>query len=160
MKKRHYHQGFTLIELLAVLALVGILSVSAVYSYSISRSKSRDSVRIIDMKQLIIALEAYYDDHNFKYPDCNGACDNTDDWQSCLAVALKPYLELPSDPLQNSDKTNYCYAVSSYDSSHMSFNRVELSFVLENEKKGIGKYNVSDNLFYYKWRIQDYQDNN
>lgn len=64
MKKK---RGFTLIELLVVVAIIGLLSTLAVVAVNNARSKSRDAKRISDVKQIQVALELYYSDHN-AYP--------------------------------------------------------------------------------------------
>ncbi|MDD2257698.1 type II secretion system protein [Candidatus Falkowbacteria bacterium] len=99
-------KAFTLIELLTVIGILGVLISGTAFSYQIYREKSRDSIRLLDMKQLVIALEAYYDDHNFQYPDCD-TCDNETNWDTCLKTKLSPYLaNIPKDP---KGVTPYCY---------------------------------------------------
>jgi prepilin-type N-terminal cleavage/methylation domain-containing protein len=157
--KKYNFPGFTMIELLVVIVIIGILSFVAVSSYNNSRSKSRDAVRLIELNQIIIALETYYDDHNFRYPNCSGVCDNLDSWKTCLGTALKPYLEqIPVDPLNDPLRAQYCYYMSSYDSSHKTLNRADLLFTLENINKDAGKFKISsEGLFNYTWRIKDYE---
>lgn len=60
-------RGFTLIELLVVIAIIGLLSTLAVVSLNNARMKSRDAVRVSDIKQIQTALELYYNDEN-SYP--------------------------------------------------------------------------------------------
>jgi prepilin-type N-terminal cleavage/methylation domain-containing protein len=104
MKKKL--KAFTLIELLVTVGIIGVLASGGLFGYQIYRQSSRDAVRLIDMKQLVIALEAYYDDHNFQYPDCT-ACDNEAAWETCLKTELAPYLAaLPKDP---KGVVPYCY---------------------------------------------------
>ncbi|MEK7613171.1 MAG: type II secretion system protein [Patescibacteria group bacterium] len=62
-----YKQGFTIIELLVVIAIIGILATIIVANVSGSKSKSRDSRRVADVKEIQLALEVYYND-NGKYP--------------------------------------------------------------------------------------------
>ncbi|MFH1822191.1 MAG: type II secretion system protein [Patescibacteria group bacterium] len=64
MKK---HKGFTLIELLVVIAIIGLLSTLAVVALNNARQKSRDARRIADIKQIVTALELYFNDTNL-YP--------------------------------------------------------------------------------------------
>lgn len=63
-KKQH---GFTLIELLVVIAIIGILAAVVLVSLNSARSKSRDSRRIADVRQVQTALELFYND-NGRYP--------------------------------------------------------------------------------------------
>lgn len=54
-------QGFTLIELLVVIAIIGLLSSVVLVSLNSARMKARDARRIVDLKQIRLALEMYYD---------------------------------------------------------------------------------------------------
>ncbi len=114
-------------ELLIATAVVGILAFIGVTSYLSARQQSRDAVRILDVKQLAIALEHYYDNNSFSYPDCN-TCDNQDTWDSCLGAALLPYAgKIPKDPL---GANPYCYerlSIAKPDGIYPA----KLSFVLE-----------------------------
>jgi prepilin-type N-terminal cleavage/methylation domain-containing protein len=64
---KRYKSGFTLVELLVVMAIIGILSVVTLANFSTSQAKGRDAQRKSDLKQISIALEAYYADHG-AYP--------------------------------------------------------------------------------------------
>lgn len=70
------YPGFTLIELLVVIAIIGLLSSVVMLSLSNARKKSRDVKRLADLKQIITALDLYYDKYG-QYPtttdnDCLG----------------------------------------------------------------------------------------
>jgi len=60
-------QGFTLIELLLVIAILGILTVMGLASFTSSLRKGRDSKRKSDVRQIGLALESYFADKG-KYP--------------------------------------------------------------------------------------------
>jgi len=64
MKKK---SGFTLIELLVVIIILGILITVALVSFTSSQKKSRDIKRKNDLRQISIALEAYFNDKG-RYP--------------------------------------------------------------------------------------------
>lgn len=57
-------KGFTLIELLVVVAIIGLLATMSVVAFNMARSKTRDSRRVSDVKQLQTALAMYYADNN------------------------------------------------------------------------------------------------
>jgi len=52
MKMKNIMKGFTLIELLVVITIIGILATGAVSVYTSQIQKSRDSVRLTDVKAL------------------------------------------------------------------------------------------------------------
>lgn len=64
--------GFTLIEILVVMAIISVLAVSGVTSYTASLRKSRDAKRKTEMVQVKNALRLYYNDF-VKYPAGNPA---------------------------------------------------------------------------------------
>ncbi len=65
-------KGFTLIELLVVIAIVGLLSVIAMVGMTVARSKSRDTKRVADIRQIQKGLELFYTD-NLGYPTVSSA---------------------------------------------------------------------------------------
>lgn len=97
-------QGFTLIELLVVIAIIGMLASVVAAATNSARDKARDANRIANVKNIMTALEFYYED-NGQYPRSSGASspnsgwDNSNDssWNN-LTTDLAPYLALPDDP--------------------------------------------------------------
>ena len=70
------NRGFTLIELLVVISIIGLLATIVMVSLNNARIKARDVKRLADMKNLVTALNLYYDKNGF-YPtntdnDCSG----------------------------------------------------------------------------------------
>ncbi|MBX4187294.1 MAG: type II secretion system GspH family protein [Candidatus Doudnabacteria bacterium] len=64
---RQKNDGFTLVELLVVIAIIGILAAVVLVSLNTARLKSRDARRLADVRQVMTALELYYND-NGAYP--------------------------------------------------------------------------------------------
>lgn len=114
-------RAFTLVELLVVIAIIGLLSSVAVVSLNSAKTKSRDAKRQADIKQIITAMQLYYD-ANGRYPDASGAlgcgCGSVSQPACCLGYldstscfggayigctaltnALAPYIaKIPWDP--------------------------------------------------------------
>ena len=62
-------KGFTLIELLMVVAIIGIFSAVTIPSYMSSKAKSRDSIRLGDLKSISLAIQNYWQDSGYtKWP--------------------------------------------------------------------------------------------
>ena len=121
----HKKAGFTLIELLVVVAIIGILSSVVLSSLNTARMKGRDAKRVSDFKQLMTALELFYNQYG-QYPVTCGAPTWDGHWQ-CLATCLEtgagcgiatpgfqiPISKVSQDPLDNpatvsdSDPTYY-----------------------------------------------------
>jgi len=99
MTKMTKQKGFTLIELLVVIAIIGILSSVVLASLNSARAKARDAKRISDIKQIQLALEMYYDEHDGVYPAAISNTELTDD--GYLSV-------VPKDP--GPAGGNYLYA--------------------------------------------------
>jgi len=78
--------GFTLIEVLIVVAILAILSVTTVVSFSKQRTKAEDVSMKNDLNKLKIAFEEYYNDHNC-YPPSEWFLDS-----SITGRELEPYL--------------------------------------------------------------------
>ena len=59
--------AFTLVELLVVIAIIGLIATLSVIALGNARSKSRDSKRVSDIKQVQTALELFFSDQG-RYP--------------------------------------------------------------------------------------------
>ncbi|HOX95887.1 MAG TPA: prepilin-type N-terminal cleavage/methylation domain-containing protein [Candidatus Woesebacteria bacterium] len=100
--------AFTLLELLVVIGIIGILVALATVSYSATQSSGRDSRRKQDLVSIQNALEQYYSENQFSYPD--NACTSSN-------TLLTKYLKSswPVDPQTNTtytastcETTGYC----------------------------------------------------
>ena len=91
-----------------VIAIIGILSAVVITSLNSSRLKARDARRIVELRQIRLALELYYDSNGY-YPqsscgwDCNGYKLSYDSSWNSLAADLAPYIaSLPKDTVNSS----------------------------------------------------------
>ncbi len=88
---RRIARGFTMTELLIVVAMIAILSLSAIIGYRLQLAKGFDAVRKQDIDALKISFEHYYSDH-LCYPTSEILTD-------CGGAELQPYLaKIPCDP--------------------------------------------------------------
>jgi len=132
------HKGFTLIELILVMALVGILSVVGIASYTQATVKSRDTKRKNDLNQIAKALELFNNDVG-RYPksDAEGSmlCPTIDGSEDTLCIGSiysfsngvkSTYMtNLPEDPTSGQQ---YRYFPSA------NFDSYSLYAALENEE--------------------------
>lgn len=90
------NKGFTILELLVVIAIIGILSAIIMASLNTSRSKARDAKRVEEIRQLVNALELYYNT-TASYPS-KAQLQNPNKAQNPLSPYLWP---IPRDPKTN-----------------------------------------------------------
>lgn len=60
--------GITKIEILIVSLIIGLLGLTAVVAVSTARSRTRDAIRLSDIRQVQAGLELYFNDFNM-YPE-------------------------------------------------------------------------------------------
>jgi prepilin-type N-terminal cleavage/methylation domain-containing protein len=121
-------KAFTLVELLVVIGIIGLLSSVAVLSLTQARKKSIEGKRNADIRQIMAAMQLYYD-HNGSYPDTISlGCGITGNWYclghgtagscwksvypGCTALdnALTPYMnKIPDDPLNDTSHYGDAY---------------------------------------------------
>ncbi len=111
LSKRSESNGFTLMELLIVIAILGILITVGLGSFQSSQTKSRDTKRKNDLRQISVSLEAYYNDkQSYPLSDVNGAmlgcgtnaaatCVWGQIWSNTSVTPNTIYMEqIPKDP--------------------------------------------------------------
>jgi len=115
VKKNNF--GFTLIELLVVIAIIGVLSSTVMASLNTARKKARDAKRLSHMREIIIALELYYDKYGM-YPDnttysggtsCDGTDGSTNNFFLNPLVIEGFFSKVPIDPLNSGDCSSGSY---------------------------------------------------
>lgn len=72
--------GFTLVELLVVISIISLLSSIVFASLNSARVKARNSRRIADIRQIITALEFYYDKYDAYPQDDNSGFESFTDY--------------------------------------------------------------------------------
>lgn len=98
-------KGFTLIELLVVIAIIGLLLTLAVIALHSARTKTRDAIRLTDLREIQSRLELYFTDKN-SYPATtesvvlgrgNAVCLNAEGLKP--TGCANPYMsQIPADP--------------------------------------------------------------
>jgi len=84
--------GITLIEVLIVVAVILLLMIALYRNLGGDVNKARDAQRKKDLREIKVAMENYYNDH-----DCYPAADA---FSTCDSTNLNPYLkQIPCDPL-------------------------------------------------------------
>ena len=99
-----------------VISIIGFLATAAMLAFNIARVKARDARRLADMKQIQLALDLYYDNHN-RFPSVSGeSCCGGFDQGPCGADPFIGALEseelmgaVPTDPSGGSGTGCYGY---------------------------------------------------
>ena len=115
-----HNKGFTLIELLVVIAIIGLLSSVVLVSMGGVRAKARDARRLSDMRQILLALQLYYDKYE-RYPSISedGCCDGWDQGPCAGnpfigALTTEGLIQTPTDPSGGSGTGCYGYSYYRY----------------------------------------------
>lgn len=156
---KKYKKAFTLIELLVVMAILGILTALAATSVIGARRGARDARRLGDIKNVVTALEQYYNTCRL-YPRGNpqntfhnssvelttwvseqfgGANNCTGNTSLYVFAGTNQYMDkLPLDP-QNSGCAIYEYRETG------SGNGFEIRYALErqNNSQALGNYDTT-----------------
>lgn len=145
--------GFTLMELLVVMVLLGILVSLGLSSYRSSQTKSRDSRRKSELRQISLALETYFNDKG-KYPNADGSghimgCTPDDasicSWGSQFIDKNSTIymVTLPADPISG---MSYYYSVGALNTSYQLYARLENTLDSDVPKDGSNKPEIYSGL--------------
>lgn len=77
IKKTFSTKGFTLIELLVVIAIIGVLASVVLVALNNARVKARDARRAADTRQIVTALNLFYDQNGCLPVTSGSACPGT-----------------------------------------------------------------------------------
>lgn len=115
LRRNKLQQGFTLIELLVVIAIIGLLASVVLLSLNSARAKSRDAKRLSDVRQLVSALELYFNDYN-TYPTAGGLDDLVPSY-----IGLVPTYPTPDDCGGSINTYNYTASGSTTSTYTLTF---------------------------------------
>ena len=116
-------KGFTLIELLIVIAIIGLLASIAFVALNSARKDARDTKRLADMKQIVLALDLYYEKNGAFPANTDSECaswdagfyDNSGDIFIQPLVTDGQMASVPGDPLSSDACAEFCYKYYRYD---------------------------------------------
>jgi prepilin-type N-terminal cleavage/methylation domain-containing protein len=117
MKQRK--AGFTLIELLVVIAIIGLLATLSVLALNNARAKSRDAKRVADVKQIMTALELYFNDKQSYPPATMVLPTSTLGIYSTTSSNTSTYMQvIPAPPTPPTTMNQYSYSVNAAGDSY------------------------------------------
>lgn len=133
-------KGFTKIEILVVAAIVGLLGIMAVVSVMTARSRTRDAVRLSDIRQIQSGLELHFIDTN-SYPvmgeiaalgTAATSCLSIDGFGAPCATSDKIYLNVvPFVPTAGLNGTSTCSGYSNAYCYYSNSDEYYVQFELE-----------------------------
>ncbi len=160
--KKNSNKGFTLIELLVVVAIIGILSSVVLASLNTARSKARNAKRALDVKNIVTALNMYYNEYGClpttTLTTCSGSGSYTEGnaggWDYSSQGGFLTFLknsaimkDVPVDPTNNMSgdgtSNNYSYRYYCYKPAETSYPGVYVGYWKENPWTFVDYYDGS-----------------
>ncbi len=144
MLKNNFKKAFTLAELMVVLAIIWILSASAMSIFTWAIATARDSARVTDLNAMKSALESYYIKYKVYPQPAKQTTDNVwgyVDWKDAIATC---WVSIQSWEIISSTNANMCWGniiikekkveeiVCSYNFS-MNNNNISWNFTIESD---------------------------
>ncbi len=102
-----FKKGFTLVELLVVISVIGLLTSVVLVSFPTSTKKTRDAIKMRELKQIQTALRLYYDIYHQMPVNRTpgfGYCDDQPNFLQEI-VDAKLWPDNPKSPSEG----HYCY---------------------------------------------------
>jgi Tfp pilus assembly protein PilE len=140
-------RGVSKIEVLIIALIIGVLGLMAVVAVSTARARTRDAVRLSDVRSTQAALELYFNDAN-SYPVTTEAlplggsaagCLNEDGFTSTCGGAASIYLDIvPTTPTAGLDGLSSCGGSTNAYCFEGTENQYEIQFELENANPVLG----------------------
>lgn len=91
-RRREHGRGFTLVELLVAVGVIGVLIGLLAPALAGARESGRRAVCMSNVRQLVIAGEAYANDHRGRYaPGAPNFAANRDRWHGTRASVSQPF---------------------------------------------------------------------
>src|ERR1035437_5358473 len=94
-KARVNRKAFTLVELLVVIGIIAILIAMLLPALSKAREAATSVVCCSNLRQCGIAIRAYVQDNNSRFPFLSNYGDGHDDWQPQIEVGKYYIRQLP-----------------------------------------------------------------
>lgn len=140
-------QGISKIEVLIIALIIGVLGLMAVVAVSTARSRTRDAVRLSDVRQTQAALELYFNDAN-SYPvttealalgGASAGCLNEDGFTSSCGGSASIYLDtVPVTPTAGLGGLSTCSGAKNAYCFQGSDTQYQIQFELEHDNPVLG----------------------